>query len=226
MLATFTTLQNIIKDLLRMYRAKPSIEVDLSKLEEVLLRAHGLVHLAPSSRLLERFDKIQNTFKIQSYLLKISSRIGAVHPLCLTCHAGYIFDYLRMGVELIPPQKQAAINLKWDDMKSAMARLKRLQSTVTDLPPNQEILVFSKEEGCRLEKLWKSDKVKWGLRNVPLHAKMQLVKTILETPGCRPRSKYIAVSKCCCFLCTLFLELWNECIRYYSQLETNTPKEE
>jgi hypothetical protein len=50
---------------------------------------------------------------------------------------------------------------------------------------------------------------------------MQLVKTILETPGCRPRAGYIAVSKRCCFLCTLFLELWNECIGYYSQSETN-----
>ena len=227
MLATFTTLQNIIKDLLKMYCAKPSsIEVDLSKLEEVLLRAHSLVYLAPSSHLLEHFDKTQNTFKIRSYLLKISSRIRAVHTLCFICYAGYIFDYLCMGVEFIPPQKQAAVNLKWDDMKSAIATLKRLQSTVKDLPPNRQILVFSKKEERRLEKLWKSEKVKRGLRNVPLHAEMQLVKTILETPGCRPRAGYIAVSKRCCFLCTLFLELWNECIGYYSQSETNTPKEE
>ena len=127
MLATFITLQNVIKDLLSMYRDKPSsMEVDLSKLEEVLLRAHGLVHLAPSSHLLEQFDKTQNTFKIHSYLLKISSRIRAVHTLCFTPYAGYIFDYLRMGVEFIPPQKQAAVNLKWDDMKSTMARLKHL----------------------------------------------------------------------------------------------------
>lgn len=227
MLATFITLQNVIKDLLSMYHTKPSsIEVDLSKLKEVLLRAHSLVQLAPSSHLLEQFDKTQNTFKIRSYLLKISSRIRAVHTLCFTPYAGYILDYLRMGVEFIPPQKQAAVNLKWDDMKSAMARLKRLQSTVTDLPPNREILVFSKEEERRLKELWKSNKVKRGLRNVPLHAEMQLIKTILETPGCRSRSGYIAVSKRCCFLCTLFIELWNECIGYYSQSETNTPKEE
>lgn len=228
MFATFITLQNVIKDLLSMYRNKPSsTEADLSKLEEVLLRAHGLVHLAPSSHLLEKFDKTQNiTFKIRPYLLKISSRIRAIHTLCVSPYAGYHFNYHRMGVGFIPPQRQDSINLRWDDMKSAISRLKYLQSTIADLPPNREILAFSKEEERRLEDLWNSTKVKRGLRNIPLHAEMQLVQAILETPGCRPRSGYIAVSKRCCFLCTLFLELWNECIGYYSQLENKTPKEE
>jgi hypothetical protein len=116
------------------------------------------------------------------------------------------------------------VNLSWKDMKSAMNRLRRPERTVPELPPNRDILVYSKEEENRLKEIWKSSKVKRGLCNIPLHAEMQLVKAILEDPRCSLRSGYIAVSKRCCFLCTLFLELWNECMDY-SQSKS-TPKEE
>lgn len=56
-------------------------------------------------------------------------------------------------------------------------------------------------------------KVKNGLKNVLLHAELQLFKVILEDPKCKLRTEHITGSKRCCFLCSLFFELWNDCVR-------------
>ena len=56
-----------------------------------------------------------------------------------------------------------------------MERLSQLQRRRFPIPENRDVLAFSKVDRDRLKEMWKSNKVKKGLRNVPLHAELQFI---------------------------------------------------
>jgi len=199
-----TNLKSLLSDILE-YRSQT-----LQHLRQMLLSAHTLRHLPPSTIFLNHLDNeftrcLPQTanFSIKSYLSKVSSHIEAVRRLCFYPWAGYIFDYCRMDVQFLIPNIQS-YQLPWTELKTEIALRGQLQKVYGGVYPQRRPITFSKGECKTLERRWTEKHV----QEVPLHAEMQLFKHVVES-RCETRSGYIASSKSCCYLCMEFLRNWN-----------------
>jgi len=202
-----TNLKSLLSDILE-YRSQT-----LQHLRQMLLRAHTLRQLPPSTLFLDHLDnefarRLSQTanFSIKTYLSKVSSHIEAVRRLCFYPWAGYVFDYCRMDVKFLLPNIKS-YQLPWRQLKTKLDLREQLQKAYGGVYPHRRPITFSKGECNTLNRRWMEKHIQ-ETQNVPLHAEMQLFKYVVESK-CETRSGYIATSKSCCYLCMEFLRNWN-----------------